>query len=110
MTLDTVKGLTLFAPVNAAFGAIASTAATLNASQIATVLENHVVLGAPVYSTLIKNGMNATTASGETLTLITNSTGAYVQSGSIIAKIVRTDILVECVSFSFSLEDRTELG
>jgi uncharacterized surface protein with fasciclin (FAS1) repeats len=46
--LDTLKGLTVFAPSNDAFAAAAGLLGTVNASVIATVLANHIINGTVV--------------------------------------------------------------
>ncbi|GAA5957816.1 hypothetical protein JCM3765_003775 [Sporobolomyces pararoseus] len=90
--LTQAKGITVFAPVNSAFEAASSLIGTLNETTIANVLLNHVINGTVVYSPLVTNGLNATSAGGETLSFMTNSTGAFVMSGNSTAQIIRTDI------------------
>ncbi|GAA5998943.1 hypothetical protein JCM5350_008103 [Sporobolomyces pararoseus] len=90
--LTQAKGITVFAPVNSAFEAASSLIGTLNETTIANVLLNHVINGTVVYSPLVTNGLNATSAGGETLSFMTNSTGAFVMSGNSSARIIRTDI------------------
>lgn len=90
--LTQAKGITVFAPVNSAFESAASLIGTLNETTIANVLLNHVINGTVVYSPLVSNGLNATSAGGETLSFTTNSTGVFVTSGNSTARIIRTDI------------------
>lgn len=92
--LDTLKGLTVFAPSNDAFAAAAGLLGTVNASVIATVLANHIINGTVVYSSAITNSTAATSATGQPLTFSTNSTGVYVRSASVVARIIRSDVLV----------------
>ncbi|GAA5840870.1 hypothetical protein JCM3766R1_005385 [Sporobolomyces carnicolor] len=90
--LTQAKGITVFAPVNSAFESAASLIGTLNETTIANVLLNHVINGTVVYSPLVSNGTNATSAGGATLSFTTNSTGVFVRSGNTTAQIIRTDI------------------
>ncbi|GAA5902578.1 uncharacterized protein JCM6883_007172 [Sporobolomyces salmoneus] len=90
--LTEARGITVFAPVNSAFEAASSLIGTLNDTTIANVLLNHVINGTVVYSPLVTNGLNATSAGGETLSFMTNSTGVFVMSGNSTAQIIRTDI------------------
>ncbi|GAA5886756.1 hypothetical protein JCM16303_003303 [Sporobolomyces ruberrimus] len=90
--LTSAKGITVFAPVNSAFESAASLIGTLNDTTIANVLLNHVINGTVVYSPLVTNGLNATSAGGATLSFMTNSTGVFVMSGNTTARIIRTDI------------------
>lgn len=53
--LDTLKGLTVFAPSNDAFAAAAGLLGTVNASVIATVLANHIINGTVVSTRPIAN-------------------------------------------------------
>ncbi|GAA6061355.1 hypothetical protein JCM10212_004836 [Sporobolomyces blumeae] len=94
-SLDNTRGVTVFAPTNSAFEQAMSMIGSLNETTIANVLLNHVINGTVVYSPLVTNGLNATSAGGATLSFTTNSTGVYVMSGNVTAKIIRTDIPVE---------------
>jgi uncharacterized surface protein with fasciclin (FAS1) repeats len=60
---------TVFAPLNSAFQAIASTIATLTPEQVAKVLTYHVVGGANVRSSALTNGQVVTTVNGATFTV-----------------------------------------
>lgn len=83
--------VTVFAPSNAAIDAAMSTIQAANASSQQAVLLNHVVNGTVVYSTALGSTPNATSASGNTLRFVSNSTGAFVTSGNITARIVQSD-------------------
>ncbi|KAJ9111866.1 hypothetical protein QFC20_002453 [Naganishia adeliensis] len=89
--LVAAKGITLFAPNDAALGAAGELIGTLNETQIQTVLTNHVINGTVVYSTLLASA-NYTSAGGQPFTFTTNSTGAFVTSGTTTAQIVAADI------------------
>ncbi|MCB9283578.1 MAG: fasciclin domain-containing protein [Lewinellaceae bacterium] len=67
---------TVFAPLNSAFESIASTVATLDADQLASVLTYHVVAGANVVSGDLTDGMTVKTVQGEEFTV--NIDGANV--------------------------------
>jgi uncharacterized surface protein with fasciclin (FAS1) repeats len=91
--LTQVKGLTLFAPNNAAIQAVASQLPNLNKTTLTNVLLNHVINGTAVYSTGVSDGATAISAGGEQLKFAVNSSGAFVTSGNSTAKIVQTNIL-----------------
>lgn len=101
--VDGNKGITVFAPVNSAFAVAAAIVGTLNTTQISNVLLNHVITGVTAYSTSLSNSLTATSASGEPLSFIVNATGAYVVSGPVVAKIIRSDVIVAYVVFFFLL-------
>lgn len=92
--LEAAEGLTIFAPNDAAISGIMSALGTLNATQIQTVLANHVINGSVVYSTELMSS-NYTSAAGEPFTFMSNSSGAYVMSANSTAKIVQSDIIVQ---------------
>ncbi|KAL0579085.1 hypothetical protein V5O48_002927 [Marasmius crinis-equi] len=90
-----VRGFTFFVPNNAALQAAQSSLASLqsNATAVRVVLGNHIINGSTLYSTTLAN---ATSASGEPLTFITNSTGTFVSSGNVAtAQIVATNVLTK---------------
>ncbi|KAJ9126127.1 hypothetical protein QFC24_002400 [Naganishia onofrii] len=89
--LSQAKGITVFAPNDAAISAAGALVGTLNATQIQTVLANHVINGTVVYSTLLASA-NYTSAGGEPFKFMTNATGAFVTSGNTTAQIVAADI------------------
>ncbi|KAJ3773225.1 FAS1 domain-containing protein [Lentinula raphanica] len=93
--LNSQKGITLFAPSDSAFSTVSSSLPTLegNLTVFTTVLQNHIINGSSVYSTEIVSGSNLTSAAGEPLTFLTNSSGTYVTSGSTTAKILTTDMI-----------------
>ncbi|KAJ3981018.1 FAS1 domain-containing protein [Lentinula detonsa] len=93
--LNAQRGITLFAPSDSAFSEVSSSLPVLegNLTAFTTVLQNHIINGSTVYSSEITNGSNFTSAAGEPLTFVTNSSGTYVTSGSTTAKIIATDIL-----------------
>ncbi|TPX35262.1 hypothetical protein SmJEL517_g02270 [Synchytrium microbalum] len=67
-TIDNLNAVTVFAPINSAFDAISDVTATLNTSQLASVLEYHVI-PATAFSTQLKDGEQFTTVLGQTLTV-----------------------------------------
>jgi len=87
------SGLTVFAPDNAAVNAVLSSLSTLNATQITSVLANHVINGSVVYSTQFSSA-NYTSAGGEPFKISTNSSGTFVSSGPSTAQIVQSDIII----------------
>ncbi|WWC72564.1 uncharacterized protein I206_106526 [Kwoniella pini CBS 10737] len=92
-SLASANGLTIFAPTDAAIGAIQSSLGQLNSTQVAAVLSNHVINGTVAYSTRLTSS-NYTSAGGEAFTFMSNSTGAYVKSANSTAKIVQSDIIL----------------
>ncbi|BGP00669.1 hypothetical protein NBRC10513v2_006464 [Rhodotorula toruloides] len=90
--LASARGVTIFAPVNAAFQAAMSAIGQLNQTQIADVLLNHVLNGTVAYSTQLGSAGNLTTAGGAPISFMTNSTGAFVMTGNATAQIIRADI------------------
>ncbi|KAJ9101194.1 hypothetical protein QFC21_003413 [Naganishia friedmannii] len=89
--LSQAKGITVFAPNDAAVSAAGALVGTLNETQIQTVLANHVINGTVVYSTLLASA-NYTSAGGELFTFMTNATGTFVKSGNTTAQILAADI------------------
>ncbi|PWY96988.1 FAS1 domain-containing protein [Testicularia cyperi] len=87
--------VTVFAPANAAIEAAMSTIEMATPEQQMAVLLNHVVNGTVVYSTALGDTPRATSASGNELMFMSNSSGAYVQSGNITAKILMTDYVAK---------------
>ncbi|KAH8119017.1 Fasciclin-domain-containing protein [Phellopilus nigrolimitatus] len=96
--LNTIHGVTIFAPNDAAFAAVQNlTAAGSNATVLANILKNHVINGTSVYSgnlLALGSGSNETTAAGEGLGASFNSSGGYVKGGNATAKIVTPDIIL----------------
>ncbi|KAM0792036.1 hypothetical protein ACM66B_004744 [Microbotryomycetes sp. NB124-2] len=90
--LEQARGLTVFAPSNSAFGNVQQLIGQLNQTAIANVLLNHVINGTVVYSPQISNGSEETSAGGQPLRFMTNSTGAFVMSGNSTARIIRADV------------------
>lgn len=74
---DPAATLTVFAPVNAAFAAIASTVATLTTDQLATVLTYH-VLDSQVLSSGIPFNTAIPTLSGQDITINNNATAPAI--------------------------------
>jgi uncharacterized surface protein with fasciclin (FAS1) repeats len=91
--LSGVRGLTFFAPNNAAI-AQAVPQFSGNSTQLWDVLRNHIINGTTVYTPSFVNATYVS-AGGENLRLTTNSTGQYVTSGNITALIVQPDVLTE---------------
>lgn len=83
--------VTVFAPNNAAIEAVMSTIQGADAAAQQAVLLNHVINGTVVYSTALGSTPSATSASGNMLTFVSNSTGAFVTSGSVTARIIMSD-------------------
>ncbi|KAI9633495.1 FAS1 domain-containing protein [Dioszegia hungarica] len=90
-------GVTVFAPNDAALGAISAQLAQLNSTQITSILANHVINGTVGESFLYSRDLTAanyTSAGGQPFTFMANSTGAYVMSANSTARIIRSDVIV----------------
>lgn len=83
--------MTIFAPTNAAFGAIASTVSTLTTAQLATVLQYHVVQGTVGYSSALTSGQTIPTVDGGATVRVTIN-GANIRINS--ANVAVADVLV----------------
>ncbi|KAK7688277.1 hypothetical protein QCA50_008647 [Cerrena zonata] len=88
-------GFTFFAPNNDAVQSAMSTIQGLagNATAVQNVLYNHIINGSTVYSPVLA-GQNFTSTAGEDLGFTINSTGQYVTSGNITARIVQPNVLL----------------
>jgi len=86
-TVDDLEKVTIFAPSNAAFGELT---ATPSKADLAKVLTYHVVPGAVGYSTSLAATQKLKTVNGAELTVVSNSTGVFVNN----AKVIAADVLV----------------
>ncbi|KAH7908141.1 FAS1 domain-containing protein [Hygrophoropsis aurantiaca] len=95
--LSTAKGVTVFAPNNDAINAANGTLGLMNnQTALADLIANHVINGSTVYSSSLASGSNYTSAAGEPLDFVTNSSGTYVSSnGSNTVKVVQSNLLTE---------------
>ena len=87
--LDTAMDVTAFIPSNEAFQAIGSALAGASPSDLASVLEYHVVNGTVAYSTDVMNG-TVTTLGGGKLTLTVEDGSIFVNQ----AKVIIPNVLV----------------
>ncbi|KAL8380914.1 hypothetical protein RB595_005283 [Gaeumannomyces hyphopodioides] len=85
------RELTLFAPNDEAFAAVADVAAGLTVEQLAAVLGYHVVNRSAVYSSAIANGTRARTAQGSDVALTARDGSVFVNK----AKVVKADVLLK---------------
>lgn len=92
--LEAATGITVFAPNDAAIGAVQSALGSLNDTQIQSILANHVINGTVAYSSLLGAG-NYTSAGGEAFMFTSNSSGTYVMSGTASARVVQSDIIID---------------
>lgn len=96
MQLAMTPRLTIFAPADSAFANISDTIATLNTTQIMTVLANHIINGTVVYSTDITAETTAVSAAGENFSFALNNGTLTVMSGDMaMARVIRSDIPIE---------------
>lgn len=91
--LTGVRGLTLFAPDNQATSQQISQLSG-NSTQLWDVLRNHIINGTTVYSPSFADSTYVS-AGGENFHFTTNSTGQFVTSGNITARVVQPDVLTE---------------
>jgi len=83
---------TVFAPLNSAFEAIASTVASLDNSQLASVLTYHVLSG-NILQKDITDGLAPTTVQGETFTLNINGSDVTItDANGGVANVVLTNV------------------
>lgn len=88
---DPAAQLTVFAPTNDAFAAIASTVAGLNTTQLTTVLTYH-VLGSQVLAADIPFGTPVATLSGQNITINAGTPPTIADTTATPASIVATDV------------------
>ncbi len=88
---DPAAQLTVFAPTNDAFAAIASTVAGLTPTQLTTVLTYH-VLGSEVLAANIPFGTPVATLSGQTITINAGTPPTITDTTATPASIVATDV------------------
>ncbi|MGE4052159.1 MAG: fasciclin domain-containing protein, partial [Piscinibacter sp.] len=88
---DPAATLTVFAPTNDAFAAIASTVAGLNTTQLTTVLTYH-VLGSQVLAAGIPFGTPVATLSGQDITINAGTPPTITDTTATPASIVATDV------------------
>ncbi|CCF49186.1 hypothetical protein NDA11_005855 [Ustilago hordei] len=87
--------VTVFAPLNEPIEAAQSGMSDASAEQQTALLLNHVVNGSVIYSTSLAITPDAISASGNQLRVMTNSSGAFVNSGNITARIVESDYVAK---------------
>ncbi len=88
---DPSAQLTVFAPTNDAFAAIASTVASLTPTQLSTVLTYHVV-GSQVLAANIPFGTPIATLSGQNITINAGTPPTITDTTATPASIVATDV------------------
>jgi uncharacterized surface protein with fasciclin (FAS1) repeats len=90
--------ITIFAPNNAAFEAIASDLEGLSEEQVTAVLSNHIVNGTVLSQDIVVEGdINdaATPLAGPAISVTTNETGTFITSGEASAQVIGTDLLFD---------------
>ncbi|CAG8656448.1 10844_t:CDS:2 [Ambispora gerdemannii] len=90
VVVDTIKGVTIFAPVDDAF--LKSNASILNETTLAAILKLHVVSDIVGYSAGLKDGQNFSTVAENATVTIKISNGTVSVNG---AKVLIPDVLVE---------------
>ncbi|KAI4157481.1 MAG: hypothetical protein L6R39_000666 [Caloplaca ligustica] len=89
-TVDSLKDVTIFAPNNSAFQAIGSALPNLTTSQLASILQYHVVNGTVAYSSTLMDGASVPALSGGDLKITIVDGDVFVNS----AKVLIPDVLV----------------
>ncbi|CAG8979135.1 hypothetical protein HYALB_00000268 [Hymenoscyphus albidus] len=88
-TVDGLKDVTIFAPSNAAFEAIAATTAGLSVQQLSSILTYHVVAGTVGYSSTLTN-TKLKTVNGAELEIKVSGADVFVNQ----AKVIVADVLI----------------
>jgi len=88
-TVDDLRDVTVFVPVNSAFDAIGNLLPNLTTQQLSSILDYHVVNGTVAYSSMIKNE-TVPTVQGGNITLTVENGTVYANS----AKVILADVLV----------------
>ncbi|KAF2221749.1 FAS1 domain-containing protein [Elsinoe ampelina] len=81
--VEALSSITVFAPTNQAFANIASATASLDAEDLAGILEYHMVDGV-VLSTDITNGQTVTTRAGATITFTVSGSNIFVNGVQVV--------------------------
>ncbi|KAL8799561.1 MAG: hypothetical protein Q9182_005800 [Xanthomendoza sp. 2 TL-2023] len=89
-TVDSLKDVTVFAPNNSAFQAIGSALPNLTTTQLASILQYHVINGTVAYSSTLKNGTTVPALAGGNLKITIAGGNVFVNS----AKVLIPDVLV----------------
>ncbi|KAL8899293.1 MAG: hypothetical protein Q9207_006270 [Kuettlingeria erythrocarpa] len=88
--VDSLSDVTIFAPNNSAFQAIGSALPNLTTSQLASILQYHVINGTVAYSSSLTDGMTVPALAGGDLRITVSDAGVFVNS----AKVLIPDVLV----------------
>ncbi|KAL8785426.1 MAG: hypothetical protein Q9213_003356 [Squamulea squamosa] len=89
-TVDSISDVTIFAPNNSAFQAIGSALPNLTTTQLASILQYHVINGTVAYSSTLQNGTSVPALAGGDLTVTIVDRDIFVNS----AKVLIPDVLV----------------
>jgi uncharacterized surface protein with fasciclin (FAS1) repeats len=87
--LSDARNITVFAPSNGAFAKVSSVVANLSESELAKVMDYHVINGTVGYSSLLNNGILETTA-GEKVNIKIDKGTVWVNA----AKVIVPDVLI----------------
>ncbi|KAF8249541.1 Fasciclin-domain-containing protein [Wilcoxina mikolae CBS 423.85] len=88
-TVDSMAGITVFAPTNDAFQAIGNLLTNLTTQQLTDILTYHVVSGAVAYSNTLKDNQEVETVNGGKLTIRIEGDGVFVNG----ARVIMADVL-----------------
>ncbi|KAL8730079.1 MAG: hypothetical protein Q9166_004278 [cf. Caloplaca sp. 2 TL-2023] len=89
-TVDSLTDVTIFAPNNSAFQAIGSALPNLTMSQLASILQYHVINGTVAYNSTLENGSTVPALAGGDLSISIVDGDVFVNS----AKVLIPDVLV----------------
>uniref|UniRef100_A0A0W0GCU6 FAS1 domain-containing protein n=1 Tax=Moniliophthora roreri TaxID=221103 RepID=A0A0W0GCU6_MONRR len=87
-----LSGYTLFAPSTDALSKLTSTFPEMKPDEWRDILLNHVINGTTLYTNTFKP---STALTGQSTTFTTNSSGTYVTSGPITAKIIQANLIAK---------------
>lgn len=82
--------MTIFAPSNGAFAAIANLLGMLSTQQLTSILTYHVVNGTVGYSSTLTNGAMLKTLNGGSVKVTIDGSDIFINS----AKVITADVLV----------------
>jgi uncharacterized surface protein with fasciclin (FAS1) repeats len=88
---SSTSNVTMFVPANSAFQALGPAISSMSSTELATVLDYHLIDGAVLYSTSLTNGTKLTTKQGNNVTIAHSSNNVYINS----AQLLTSDILIE---------------
>jgi transforming growth factor-beta-induced protein len=87
---SSTSNVTMFVPANSAFQALGPAISSMSSTELATVLDYHLIEGAVLYSTSLTNGTELTTKQGNNVSITRSSNNLYINS----AQVLTSDIMI----------------